>query len=173
MGARGMGRAVALASGLWLALAAAEPAAAQYSIRLQAPWVHDHVAGVVIGLETREPIGRVPPQPAEGPRIIATRDWMFTGMGAVGVNFDSSPDDRSHVLIQAHAGVLRRLSGDLEPRVGVVGVLFLPVGLVGPAARVELMDVAVVQAGWMFDAGAHIALEVAARFVCDLVAVGC
>jgi hypothetical protein len=30
------------------------------------------------------------------------------------------------------------------------------------------MDVAVVQAGWMFDAGLHVGLEVAARFLLDL-----
>ena len=64
---------------------------------------------------------------------------------------------------------MRRLSGDFEPRVGLVGVFYLPAGAVGPAARVELQDVAVVQAGWMIGVGLHVALEVAARFVCDLV----
>ena len=144
-------------------------AAAQHSVRLQAPWVNGHVAGVLIGLEVREPIGRVPPPPEPGPRVIATRDWTLTGMLGAGVNLNPPPDHDFPGLFQLHGGVMRRLSGDLEPRVGLVGVFYLPAGAVGPAARVELQDVAVVQAGWLIDAGLHVALEVAARFVCDLV----
>ena len=65
-----LSRALALAAGLALAPIAARPVEAQYSGRLQAPWVKDHVAGILIGLETREPIGGVPDQPAEGPRVV-------------------------------------------------------------------------------------------------------
>ena len=165
---RGLARTLALAAGCALALVAPAPAAAQYSARLQAPWVKDHVAGVLIGLETREPIGSVPPRPAEGPRVLETRDWMFTGMAGVGFNFDPPPDHDYWLLLQAHAGLLYRLDGPLEPRVGAVLALYLPAGVAGPAARLELMDVAVVQAGWMFDAGPHVALEVASRFLLDL-----
>ena len=171
MNAHRFSRALALAAGLALAPSAARPVEAQYSGRLQAPWVKDHVAGILIGLETREPIGGVPDQPAEGPRVIETRDWMFTGMAGIGLNFDPPPDHDYPLLLQAHAGVLYRLDGGLEPRVGAVLVLYLPAGVAGPAARLEVMDVAAVQAGWMFDAGLHVGLEVAYRFLLDLAGV--
>jgi hypothetical protein len=61
-----------------------------------------------------------------------------------------------------------RLAGNLEPRVGVVAALYMPAGVAGPAIRGEVMYIAVQQAGWMFDAGLHVALEVAARFLQDL-----
>lgn len=162
------GRILAWAVGSGLALAAAEPATAQYSPRLQLPWVHDHVAGVLVGLELRDPIGSLPPQPAEGPRVIATRDWMVTAMAGIGANLNPPPDHDSHMLFQGHIGVMRRLSGDMEPRLGLVAVGYFPAQVGGPAARLELMDVAVIQAGWMIDSGLHVGVEAAARFLLDL-----
>ena len=168
MGPRALLRAALAPAVLGLALATAEPADAQWSLRAQGVWVKDHVAGFVIGGEVREPLGAVPPQPAEGPRVIATRDWMLTGMAGIGLNFNPPPDHDTPLLLQAHGGFMYRLAGNLEPRVGVVAALYMPAGVAGPAIRGEVMDVAVVQAGWMFDAGLHVALEVAARFLQDL-----
>ena len=162
----GSGRRLAL--GFVAALAWASPAVAQTSWRIQTAWVNDHVLGAVVGLEARRPIGRVPPRPATGPRVMATRDWMLTGMVAGGVNLDGPGPSGVEALVYAHAGVLRRLGGGLEPRVGVVGAAYIPAGSVGPAARVELLDVAGVQVGWMFDGGLTVGVELVGRFVCDL-----
>ena len=127
-----------------------------------------HVLGLLMGPEIRQPVGRLPPPPAAGLRVIATRDWMITGMVGLGVNLDPSSDRSVEGLVYAHVGMLRRLSGALEPRAGFVAVAFLPAGAAGPAARVELLDVAIMQGGWLFDGGLHLAAEVPWAFVCDL-----
>lgn len=162
-------RRLALGAAILAATAGTASAArAQESWRIQAAWADDHVLGAVVGYEIRQPLGRLPPQPAEGPRVVATRNWMVTGMVAGGVNLDGPGSRGVEGLIYAHLGVLRRLGGGLEPRVGVVGVFLGPAGIGGPAGRLELMDVAAVQAGWMVGDGAYVAVEVAGGFVCDL-----
>ena len=151
---------------IWVSLS--DGLAAQTSIRIQSAWVHDHVIGVMVGGEARKPIGSVPPRTGNGPRVIE-RNWMLTGMISGGINFNGPGAKGVGPLVYAHGGVLRRLGGGLEPRVGVVGAAYLPAGSVGPAVRADLMDVAAVQVGWMFDSGPAISIEVVGRFVCDLV----
>lgn len=166
---RGRRAALILVAVVGLSAGHAVPVAAQASWRIQAAWVDDAVLGTLVGWEVRQPIGSVPPRPAEGPRIIATRNWMLTGMVGAGINFNGPRSRGVEGLIYGHAGVLRRLGGGLEPRVGVVATGYGPAGVFGPAARIELLDVAVVQAGWLFEGGLMVGVEVAGEFVCDLV----
>ena len=143
-----------------LALIAAEPAAAQLRPRVQAAWVNEHVAGFVVGLATRQPIGVVMPPPEGQPRFgISSGTWWVTGMAGLGVNFDPPPDHDTRWLIQAHGGFMRLLQEGRTAGLGLVAVLYMPAGVAGPAARFELRDLFAVQAGWMFDAGLHFAVD--------------
>ena len=150
-------------------LGTARPVAAQASWRIQTVWVDDAVLGAVVGLEVRQPIGAVPPQPVDGPRILATRDWMVTGMVGVGLNFNGPGTRDMEGLLNGHLGILRRLGGDLEPRVGVVLFGYAPAGATGLAGRAEVMDVAVLTAGMSFDGGLMVGVEVVGRFLMDIV----
>lgn len=161
--------AARLAPALLLSGLLAAPAAGQ-SPRLQVAWVDDQVLGPLVGIEGRTPIGSEPEQPASGPIVMQTRDWMLTGEAAVGVNLN--PDDADvEVLLYLHGGVLYRTGSDMLSRVGGVVAAYLPAGVVGPAARVELAGAVDVQAGWLFKRGhghLHLALDVSTRFLCDL-----
>ncbi|HEX9885126.1 MAG TPA: hypothetical protein VGA70_01490, partial [Longimicrobiales bacterium] len=92
--------AARLAPALLLSGLLAAPAAGQ-SPRLQVAWVDDQVLGPLVGIEGRTPIGSEPEQPASGPIVMQTRDWMLTGEAAVGVNLN--PDDADvEVLLYLH-----------------------------------------------------------------------
>ena len=157
------------------ALAAPEHASAQ-SVRLQLPWVAGEVAGALVGVEGRRPIGPepeipLPGVPGAGPVEVGTRDWMLTGMVGAGANFRPA-DGGVDLLLQAHMGVLRRTGSELVSRAGLVVVGYLPAEAIGPAARVGAFSGAVeLQAGALRAGGGwrgHIALDVSGRFICDL-----
>lgn len=163
-----------------LLLAAAGGAEAQ-SWRAQGAWVAGYVGGVVVGAESRHPLGPepelpLPGRPGEGPIEMGSRDWILTGMVAAGVNV-ATPEGEDDVqpLFYAHGGVLYRTASEIVSRVGVVGLFYVPAGAVGPAAFVEAAGVAAVQGGVLYtDRGwrGHAALSLSLRFVCDIVCGG-
>lgn len=161
---------------LLLVLVAASPLDAQ-SWRVQGAWVAGHAGGAVVGAEWREPLGPepelpLPGRPEEGPIEVGTRNWLFTGMGGLGINF--APPAEGHdvrPLLYGHAGVLYRTESSILSRVGAVGLFYVPAGAVGPAALVETAGVIHLQVGalhtdrgWM----GHGALAVSLRFLCDI-----
>ncbi len=152
-----------------LMLTWAPSAESQTSWRIQSAWVNDHVLGLTIRVEARKPIGGVGPLTGDGPIGEVDRDWMLTGMIGAGANFNGPGTRGLEQLFYVHAGVLRKLGWGVEPRVGLVGMALLPAGSVGPAAMMDVMDIATVRLGWMFDGGAAVQIEVVGRFVCDLV----
>jgi hypothetical protein len=104
-----------------------------------------------VGLETRIPLGSLPlPRPGGGPVRVTTRNWMISLAAGGGITFAKPRGDVITPTAFAQAGVLRRLSGDLEPRVGLLAVGWVRPEALGPAVRFEAKDAFGAQAGWLF-----------------------
>jgi hypothetical protein len=160
-------------------LASTSPARAQ-SWRIQGAWVAGHVGGVLVGGEVREPLGPEPEIPlpgvTEGPIEVATRNWILTAMAAGGVNLAPPKDEEDlQPLVYTHVGVVYRTGSALLSRVGAVGVFYVPVGAIGPAALVEAAGVIDLQAGALYTSRGwrgHGALTISLRFLCDVLCGG-
>lgn len=132
------------------------PAGAQ-SWRAELAFLDTWRPAVAVAYEWRTPIGGEPPLPdptSPGPIFADVRDWLFSAMAGGGVTFARVDGDNVSPTLLAQLGVLRRLEGALEPRLG----LFLFGGLrpevLGPMVRFEAKDVIGLQAGWVwFDEG--------------------
>ena len=100
-----------------------------------------------------------------------TRNFLWTAEGAIGANLNPPGPDNVDLLIYLHGGFLYRTGNDTFSRVGGVVAAYLPQGIVGPAARLELQGVIDVQAGYLFTDGdgfLHVALDISYRFLRDL-----
>jgi hypothetical protein len=148
------------------------------SWRIQGAWVAGHVGGAVLGAEWRRPLGPEPELPLpgvgdqDGPIEVSTRNWLFTGMVAGGVNV-APPENEGDVrpLIYGHGGVLYRTGSSIVSRVGAVGAFYAPAGAVGPAALIEAGGVIDLQGGVLYtDAGwkGHGALTISLSFLHDI-----
>jgi hypothetical protein len=171
------GRWAPLALASAILLLSVEGVSAQ-SWRLQGAWVAGTVGGPLVGVEMREPLGGEPDLPLpgverEGPMVMESRDWIFTGMVGAGLNA-APPGGESRVrpLFYGHAGIVYRTGSALISRVGLVGAGYVPDWAVGPAALIEAAGVIDLQAGALrTDPGwrGHVALTVSMAFLCDLV----
>jgi hypothetical protein len=108
-------------------------------------------------METRIPLGSAPPASFPGRRAGAgprpehvVRDWMVTL--AIGPGFTFAKPDGQVVALTAtaRAGLMKRLSGEMQKRVAVVLVGWVNPEAVGPAVRFEAAGNLGVQAGWLF-----------------------
>lgn len=144
--------------------------------RTQATWVAGEVAGGVIGVEFRQPMGSAPSLPGElggGPVEARSRVWHLSGMLGAGVN-GRTPHAGGHRvegLGYGHAGLLYRTGRTLPGYVGLLAAGYLPVGVIGPVVFLETADVAALQLGALHGDGAwrgHVALNVSIRFLGDI-----
>jgi len=162
--------ACVLAAGVLLALPASGHA---QSWRIQGAWVGGHVAGGLIGVEGRQPLGSPPPLPGSGvgPIEVGTRDWMLTGMLGAGVNFAPAGSARVLPIFYVHGGVLYRTGSDVLSRVGVGGLSYIRAKAVGPALLLELAGVVDVEAGVLHTPAGwkpNVGLAVAVSFLRDI-----
>ena len=112
---------------------------------------------VAVAYEWRTPIGDDPPLPDPanpGPIFADVRNWLFSAMAGGGVTFARVDDHNVSPTLLAQLGVLRRLDGKLEPRLGLLLFGGLRPEVLGPMVRFEAKDVVGLQAGWVwFDEG--------------------
>ena len=126
------------------------------SYRAQVSCVGRLAPAITAGMELRIPLGSLPmPRPGGGPVRTTTRNWMISLAGGGGVTFAKPRGDVIAPTAFAQAGVLRRLRGNIEPRVGLLAVGWVRPEALGPAVRFEAKDVFGAQAGWLFFRRGH------------------
>lgn len=119
--------------------------------RAQVSCVGRLAPAITAGFERRIPLGSLPlPQPGSGGLDVTARDWFISFGAGGGITFAKPRGDAITPTAFAQVGVLRRLSGSLEPRVGLVAVGWVRPEALGPAVRFEVEDNFGAQAGWMF-----------------------
>jgi hypothetical protein len=141
--------------------------------RAQASCVGRLAPAITAGLETRILLGSVPlPRPGHGPVHATARNWMISLAAGGGITFAKPRGDVFTPTAFAQAGVLRRLAGDLEPRVGLVAVGWVRPEALGPAVRFEAKDAFGAQAGWLFIRrgrdGAFLSVDVSIPLIRDI-----
>lgn len=119
--------------------------------RAQVSCVGRLAPAVTAGFERRMLLGSVPlPRPGGGPVRATARNWMISFAAGGGITFAKPRGDAITPTAFAQAGVLRRLGGELAPRVGLVAVGWVRPEAIGPAVRFEAMDLFGAQVGWQF-----------------------
>ena len=163
-----------LPAALLASVIAATPISAQWSWRAQLAFEDSWRPAALAVAEWRS--GGAPPLPdpsSPGPIFATVHDWLLTATAGAGVtvarvgNHDVSP------TALAKLGVLRRLGGDLQPRVGLLALGTVHPGAAGPIARFEVRDVAGLEAGWVWFTSGHrngvvVMLDVSLALIRDL-----
>ncbi|MEJ7811001.1 MAG: hypothetical protein WKG32_11380 [Gemmatimonadaceae bacterium] len=170
----------AVVAGLCASVAApvAAPAAAAQSLRAEVAFVDTWRPAMLLSYEVRTPIGREPPLPGDteegGPVFAVVRDYFVSAMLGAGITI--ARVDRSDVSGTAigQLGVLRRLHGSLEPRVGLYAVGIVRPEAAGPLLRFEAKDAFGAQLGWVWFSGSSRkgligAVDVSLALVRDLI----
>jgi hypothetical protein len=156
-------------------LALASGAADAQSWRGELAFLDTWRPAVAVAYEWRTPIGGDPPLPgpdAPGPIFAEVRDWQFTAMAGGGITFARVDDESFSPTALAQVGVLRRLDGGLEPRVGLLLFGGVQPDVLGPMLRFEAKDVVGLQAGWVWfrrgKSGLAVTADVALALLGDL-----
>ena len=130
-------------------------------------------------METLIPLGSGPPASFPRRRVGGAPmpehkvgDWMVTLAIGPGFTFAKPDGELLALTATARAGLLRRLSGGMQKRAGVVVVGWVNPEAAGPAVRFEAAENLGVQAGWLFVGnhadGALVSIDATFAFIGDL-----
>ncbi|MDQ3698851.1 MAG: hypothetical protein M3373_12650 [Gemmatimonadota bacterium] len=137
-----------------IVLSGAAASASAQSWRLSGAFLDTWRPALVAAYEWRVPIGRgEPPLPGPetpGPIFADVRDWLLSAQAGGGVTFARVGNADVSPTAMAQLGVLRRLSGALEPRVGVYAFGAVRPVAIGPVVRFEARSAFGAQVGWIW-----------------------